>query len=48
VVHLAVSGHRGLSKDTEALVTEELRRIIESKGEVAGISGVFSLFWTPN
>jgi hypothetical protein len=27
-----------MSKDTEALVAEELRRIIESKGEVAGIS----------
>ncbi|TDO51498.1 hypothetical protein EV643_103237 [Kribbella sp. VKM Ac-2527] len=38
MVRLAVSGHRGLSKDTEALVTEELHRIIETKGEVTGIS----------
>jgi hypothetical protein len=38
VVRLAVSGHRGLPEDTEALVAEELRRIIESKGDVTGIS----------
>lgn len=40
MLHLAVSGHRGLSNETEAKVASELRRVVESKGttELVGIS----------
>lgn len=40
MLQLAVSGHRGLSNETEAWVAAELRRVVESKGatELVGIS----------
>jgi hypothetical protein len=40
VLHLAVSGHRGLSEEVEAWVAAELRRIVQSKGtgDLVGIS----------
>lgn len=31
-MHLAVSGHRGLSESTEAWIAGELRRTIQTKG----------------
>lgn len=40
MLHLAVSGHRGLSEERETWIAAELRRAIESKGasDVVGIS----------
>lgn len=42
MLHLAVSGHRGLSESTEAWIADELRRTVESKG-VADLVGISCL-----